>query len=412
MSEETREVQQTLFDVTNQNPPSPTEQGDSATDNSSSEPVVELVSGPVSSPVPEPDIKVVQVKKEPREKESAEQPVEKKVDSQAAIKVEKEKLTLQEEKKPVENKKTKSPQPTTKNQLPKKPLTSEEQKKLFAELDVCGKDVSELRDKLNALSDKKEAAFGKKNKVSGQIKEQVDDVKGSKSERDRLTKLVKESKKRRGDLNTEMRNKIEEIKKLNAQKKEIMQKHNIQGDPSRLKKEIEELDYTLETEVLSPTEEKKLTKLIKGKKKVFNEAKDLSTIFDRVHELSKEIDKLKYKCDETHRKIQTRASTSQEKHQSIVETSKDIDELRKKEKEEFQKALAIKRDFNQVNEELKVKLKLLADLRMRVGSVKKAKAKKRQTQEKRELSERKKAAEEKFATKKKLTTEDLIAMRG
>lgn len=312
-----------------------------------------------------------------------------------------------------------TPLPSPSVSLPQRPLTPDEQKKIFSQLNECKNTVKQLRDQLISLDDKKRAAFLKKEAVSQKIRALIGEVKNARSERDKLTHLVKDSKVRRGGLNDEIRTKIEEAKKLNKEKNELIRKHNLADDPSRLKKEIEELDYKIETEAPSPAEEKQLMKIIKEKKKIYEQAKGVSTIFEKIHALSAEIDKLKHKSDETHKKIQGRAAISQEKHQEMIETVKGLDDLRAQEKEAGEKYFSIKKEFDTVNEQLQTKLMDLGQLQGQVGAVKKEEYHQhkkieqvRKTNEHATLAQKKREIEQKFKQKKKLTTEDIIALQG
>lgn len=312
-----------------------------------------------------------------------------------------------------------APTPTHASTHAQRVLTHDEQKKLFIQMDDCKRTVAQLHNQLISLNDKKRAAFQKKDEVSQKIRALIGEVKSARSERDKLTTLVKESKTRRGGLNGELRTKIEEAKKLNHEKNELIQKHHLTADPSRLKKEIEALEYVIETEAPSPSEEKKLMKLIKDKKKLYEEAKSVSSIFEKIHGVSKEIDKLKHKCDETHKKIQNRAANSQEKHEAMIETVKGLDELRAKEKEAGEKYFGIKKEFDSVNEQLQGKLMELGQLQGQVGAIKheqhherKKTEQSRRTHEHATLTQKKREIEQKFKQKKKLTTEDIIAMQG
>ncbi|MDO8642628.1 MAG: hypothetical protein Q7R76_03515 [Candidatus Woesearchaeota archaeon] len=294
----------------------------------------------------------------------------------------------------------------------RRPLTREEQNKLFGQMDECKKTVSQLRGQLISLNDKKRAAFMKKDEVSNKIRALISEVKSARSERDKLTHLVHESKGRRKDLQADVRVKIEEIQKLNKEKQDLIHKHNLSDDPSRIKKEIDDLDYKIETEALSPSEEKQVMKIIKEKKKIYEEAKGLSSIFEKIHALSKEIEKAKYKCDETHKKIQSRAANSQEKHQTMVETVKGLDELRTKEKEAGKKFFAVRKEFDEVNDQLQIKLMELGQMQSQVGAIKKETFQLHKKKENATLTQKKQAVEQKLKQKKKLTTEDIIAMQG
>ncbi len=293
-----------------------------------------------------------------------------------------------------------------------RPLSAEEKKQLSARIEECKKTALLLRNQLVSLNDKKRAAFAKKDTLSKKIQTIVDEFKQSKSERDKLTYLVKDSKAKRHTLNDELRVKIMDIQKLNKEKKELIRKHHLSADPFRVKKEIEELEYKIETEVPSPAEEKQLMKIIKEKKKLYEEAKGVSSIFEKVHALSKEIEKLKYKSDDTHKKIQNRAAISQEKHEEMLEKIKELNELRIQEKVLVEKYLALKKEFHDVNEKLQARLLELGQLQSQFGFVRKEEFRKRKKKEHTALSQRKQEVEQKFRQKKKLTTEDLIALQG
>ena len=73
---------------------------------------------------------------------------------------------------------------------------------------------------------------------------------------------------------------------------------------------------------MSFEKEKEIMKQIKTIKKKYNEVKVISTVFEQIQKLSKEIDTLKKQADETHKKVQSRAKESQEKHEHIIENSK------------------------------------------------------------------------------------------
>ena len=216
-------------------------------------------------------------------------------------------------------------------------LSEQEKKDLLKKKSELNIEINSLRKNLNQINDQKESAFEKKEKVAHSISSLISQVKSSKSQRDNLTKKVKQVKVGRSEYNKEIKQKIEEIKVLNKKKQEIQKKHNIKGDPSYIKKEIEKLESKIETEVMSFDKEKQLMKAIKDLRKKYNEAKVISDVFDKIHKVEKELDRLKEESNKKHKEVQKNAQNSQQKHEELIETSHEINELKGKEEEAYKK---------------------------------------------------------------------------
>ena len=88
-----------------------------------------------------------------------------------------------------------------------------------------------------------------------------------------------------------------------------------------------------------------MSKLIKDLKKKYDEAKVISDVFDKIHKVEKEIDRLKEESNKKHKEVQKNAQTSQEKHEELIETSHEIDELKGKEEEVYKRFFETKTKF-------------------------------------------------------------------
>ena len=117
----------------------------------------------------------------------------------------------------------------------------EDKKRLLEELQTKQRDVHQLKSQLNRLNAEKEGWFKKKEQVEQKIRILVQELKEAKGKRDTLTKQVKDSKDRRGHLNTAIATKIEELRKLDGEKKNLLKKNKIKEDPSRIQMQIEQL---------------------------------------------------------------------------------------------------------------------------------------------------------------------------
>lgn len=287
-------------------------------------------------------------------------------------------------------------------------LSKQERKELNKKLKDFRDEVADIREDLNLLNEEKEKWFKKRNDISNKIKVSIKELKFAKGERDNLTKQVKDSKQRRGELNEDIKKKIEDIKKLNSEKNDIAKKYKIEGDPSKIKEEIERLEFILETNVMSFDKEKALMKQIKDKKKQYEKVKVLTDVFDRIHKLSQEIERMREKADKSHKKTQERAGKSQEKHEEMIHASKELNELRKQELDSFKIFNQLKKQFYLVNDYLKQKLIELNSIKEKLDEAELTDIERKKIKITKELKEKEREVEEKIKSKKKLTTEDLL----
>lgn len=271
--------------------------------------------------------------------------------------------------------------------------------------------ISGDREELNKLDAEKEKWFEKKEGISKQIQELIKSVKSAKRKRNSLTDKVKEDKKVRAELNTEIKTKIEEIKKLHSDRDALANKKKISIDPGKLKREIAALDTKMETNVMPFDQEQKLMKLIKDKKKELDGSKDLIEVSEKISTLSKNIDQLKKKAELVHRTIQSNATESQKEHESMFEVSKKIDELRKEEEESYKKFMEYKKLFGVSNAKLKEKLGELNQIHSEMDTVRQAAKKEKKKQDKRKIESKKIEVQDKIKQGKKLTTEDLLVFQ-
>jgi len=291
-------------------------------------------------------------------------------------------------------------------------LSPQERKELFTQLDELNREVRALRATLNQLNDQKEALFSKREAAGNEISGLIRQVKSLRRERNKLTTEVKAAKVDRKSLNDAINKKIDEIKKFDKEKKETVKKHGMTEDPSKIKHEMERINYTIETSGLTFEKEQKLMKILKDLKRKYDEAKKVSSIWDSSHALSTEIDSMKEKADEVHRAIQQKAALSQEKHETMIESSKKIDDLKREEDEISRKITEKKKEMEEVNSKLEEKLKLLTDVNAKLQVEKKETRQEKEAQKRKLLGDKIKDAEEKFRRGEKLTTEDILAMQG
>lgn len=288
-------------------------------------------------------------------------------------------------------------------------------------------EVLKLREELNKVNAEKEKHFVEKEKLNKQIGELIKQVKEKKGKRDEINSEVKLTKEKRDEMVAKLNEKIEAIKKIKRPEPTPQKAFEYEGGrgrdrpkrkltPAEIRKEIDMMEHKIETEGLSFDKEQKMMKLIKEKKKELAEIEKNHNASGEYFKLDSEIKEIKRILNFETKGQKNRAKESQGNHEEMIVISKEIDELKKKEKEEFDKFVEFKKQFKEINDSLKEKLALLGETSERVGieirekkeKVIKEKKKKDET----DLNKLREQVAEKMKKGEKLTTADLIIFQG
>jgi len=291
-------------------------------------------------------------------------------------------------------------------------MLPDDKKQLFKKLDELRNEVVGLKINLNQIDDTKEAAFQEKERISQEISKLIKDVQSAKQKRNNFTKEVKTFKVKRDELNNKVGVRIQGIKALDTERKNIAIKYSIKEDPSRIKEHIDELERKFETDVISFEKETQMMKLIKDLKKKYKEANVVSDVWEKLHALSQDVDILKRESHQVHQQIQEKARESQKQHEEMIALSKTIDELKVKEEDAYKKFFEEKKKFNDVNTQLKEKLMELNKISEEVNAMKTKTRQDRKKQEHDMLKSMDDVVQEKIKKGEKLTTEDLLVLQN
>ena len=116
------------------------------------------------------------------------------------------------------------------------------------------------------------------------------------------------------------------------EEKEKLRGKQVAGNPAALKKQIDDLEYQIETQGLSFPKEQKLMLQIKEKKKLLKQLGGITEVHQKVKSIDKELKTLREKAATAHAGIQEKAAASQKKHESLVESAKALRTLQKERK--------------------------------------------------------------------------------
>lgn len=282
--------------------------------------------------------------------------------------------------------------------------------KLLTELNTVKSEVRELRNKINTLDRKKEELYREKRKISSDIHSRIRVAKDSKDKRNNLTEAVKNTKHSKEELEARLLVLDEEVKTLKEEKRKLLEKIGV-GDPMMLKKDIKKLEFKIETEGVTFEKEKELMKVLSKMKKQYESSKVIIDIEQKLSAKFRELRELRDITDMTKKIVQVSAKESQKHHVELIESSKEIDELKKKEDTFESEASKYKTDIAAVGEELNNKIARLDELRKVLGenNVKLKEDVERSNHE--ILKQKDQEVQEKIKTGKKLTTEDLLILQ-
>jgi uncharacterized coiled-coil DUF342 family protein len=290
-------------------------------------------------------------------------------------------------------------------------LSKEETDDLVSELSSKHEEITALKAQLTKLNQAKEAAFDKREQLSKSISQHITHIKTSKVERDKNTGNVKQIKAKRDSFNKIVREKQKELAPLEKEKEDLVIKHKIKGNPQILKKEIQKLEYSLETNVVGFEKEKELNKHIKQLKKQLGDSDVVNVVVEKITVLRKEVRDARTEAQKLHKQVMEIASASQKKHESIVGESKEIDTIKDTEKNANDEFLKRKKAYQEINDQVKKKFDEIHDINKKLGRIKKEEEMVQKDKDNEILKSKEEIVQEKIKTGGKLTTEDLLVMQ-
>ncbi|MGV8150227.1 MAG: DUF7121 family protein [Candidatus Woesearchaeota archaeon] len=289
-------------------------------------------------------------------------------------------------------------------------LSTPEINNLMSELNSLKSEVKELRGKLNGLDRRKEDFFKDKRKIGSDIYSRIKNAQDFKTKRDSLTGVVKNTKLSKEELEERYTVLDSEIKSLKDEKKKILDKLGV-DDPQKLKRNIKALEFKIETEGLTFEKEKELMKVLSKMKKQYSSVESVNSVEKQLDIKFKELRNIREQLDMTRKIVQHSAKESQKHHVELVESSKEIDELKKKEIDLEEKIGSIKNEMHGITEELDKRNVRIDELRkiLHENNVQLKEDVDKQNQE--ILKHKDEEVKEKLKTGKKLTTEDLLILQ-
>lgn len=282
--------------------------------------------------------------------------------------------------------------------------------KLMSELESLKTELKEYRNRLNSVDRKKEDFFKEKRKISSDVYSRIKEAQGYKEKRNNLTDVVKNTKLSKEELEQRIKTIEEEIHKFKEEKRKILEKLGVEN-PAFLKKNIKALEFKIETEGLTFEKEKELMKVLSKMKKQYENSRSVGEIEKKLDSHFRELRDLQEQAEMTRKIVQVSAKESQKHHIELIESSKEIDELKKKEQELEEHISKHKEEMHRLNEEMNPKIARLEEIKKVLHENNVALKEDVYKSNSELLKAKDNQVQEKIKTGKKLTTEDLLILQ-
>src|SRR3989338_5706652 len=290
-------------------------------------------------------------------------------------------------------------------------MSSQSAKELVEELNRHRIEVSKLRNALNEIDKEKEFWFKKKQELSAKIRGSIQKIKDSKAKRDSLTSEVKALKPNRDSINKDISPKLSELEKLKKEKDELAGSIGVRESPSKIKQQMEKLEFRIETEAISFDKEREIMKKIKELRKVYGGLIEMQEAGKKWRESSESIRKMRKDANELHKSVQEKAKHSQALHEEILKASAEIDRIKAEEEDAFKKFSELKGKFSETNAQLKEKLKVMNDVKSALDKISYDRKERRKQEVESFLKSKEEEVNQKIKRGEKLTTEDLLVFQ-
>jgi len=276
---------------------------------------------------------------------------------------------------------------------------------------TLGKNISELSSRLKLLDAQKEERYQEISKVNSELNTLLKQASILKIDKQALYTQIQEKKINRDKLNREVGGLATQLKALKdtgivSRIRNVFRTSMRRDDENvaKIKVQIENLNMTLQTEVLKFEKEQKLMGLIKELKGKLKHAEKEEGKLKEYQSVRAMLRNSKFAADALHKEIQHAAANNSELFGKLAAVSKKIAALKDRKTVLKKEISHFKVQIVKLNKDLSRGLSSWSDAKKKISSF-------RRTKIDEVLLQKAEKAQEKLKAKKKLTTDDILAMQ-
>jgi uncharacterized coiled-coil DUF342 family protein len=156
------------------------------------------------------------------------------------------------------------------------------------ETDKIYRNIINIKRELIKLGEEKEHLYSRKKVLYNERKEllqKLEELKRKKEEYSKILDNLMDERQKTLEKLEELKKKLDEIKQ---KRKDVFKNKDIIKDINKYKKELETLEYVLQTEILSYSQEKKIWNRIKYLRKLLGKYEEISSVLEEIDKIKQE----------------------------------------------------------------------------------------------------------------------------
>ncbi|MHA2054854.1 MAG: coiled-coil protein [Candidatus Hodarchaeales archaeon] len=279
----------------------------------------------------------------------------------------------------------------------------------ISNIESVARDIKQQREELNR---KVTTIANKRNQLNEQVKELIKTAKEERDQRDQCNQSISEIKEKKNTLikeleafNGQMREFDEQLKA--AQEKQPQSKRRSNFSAKRLRKQIQDLEWKLQTTSnLSIIEEREIVDQITRLEERFREVRETDVLSRDLRTLSNRTKGLRGKLRNLDKDLRSKAHESRFHHKTMIQAFKNADVFRKQADELHARFLEAKEQANLIHNEYLTQVREINKTRQNISKSKQVVRKKQDAERREKIKEQTEDAKKKFDEGRKLSFEE------
>jgi Uncharacterized archaeal coiled-coil protein len=268
------------------------------------------------------------------------------------------------------------------------------------------KDADASKLERNRLNTEASQFAARRDELNTKTRTRIDSAQQSKDKRDEYNKLVSENKEKRDSLNEAANN-------LLAKADQIKRRFRVVGGLSlgELKREIDQLEFRQQTEVISTEKERELVDRIAHLWEEYRKKRDELENNTELREALEKARKLRDEASEFHKALTDNADRAQECHEKMLKCFKEADKVRAEADATHKEFVRAQESADEQHQKYIKMEKELRDYDKIISSLKKRSKEDRESREKVDVLKRAEEVYAMFKDGQKLETDDLLLLQ-
>jgi uncharacterized coiled-coil DUF342 family protein len=263
---------------------------------------------------------------------------------------------------------------------------SEGAKAVGEKISELDRELAPLKEQRNKLEIEAKLWMGRRDHIRRQIEQLHAEIVSLKTHRDEINQKVKDLKIIRDKLVSDRKGKLNRVIEFKQKVASIKQ------DPAKailaVEKEIENLDWKIQTNSLTMQEEKRMVEQIAELEKRLISYKQTQAMWSEIKTSQQQLRNLRTKEKEFHGQIARLAEQSRQLHQMLIEEGANIPKLKTEANESHQKYIGTKKQVQKLDQQCELLTEQIRALRSKSKSEEQKKKAKRETELMQELEKK------------------------